>query len=480
MKFCNREVFDKIDEYLFQNKERILADLLTLIRIPSVQGEAICGMPYGKECARMLEETTTMYEHHGFRGKINHEGGYAVSYYGENKQKTIGIFSHGDVVPATEEWLICQPFEPIIKDGYVFGRGCNDDKSGIIETIYAAEIIRELKFDLKSQLLMFTGVNEETGMKDIDAYVSQEIMPDASLVPDGEYPCYCGERGTLRFKLISKKKFDTIKRIYGGKASNIILGEVTAEFLYEDILWEQIKMSCKDNDSFVIDKDDNTISVTAKGISSHLMNSENSLNAGKVLIDMLIGCKALSANDRLILEEMRCFLNDVFGVGFGIEHDDEIFGKLICGNGIINTTECGNLEMFFDIRAGLSYKLNKMKSQIQKVVENSWEYYELYCADGYYLSEDMPLRVLVENTYRLISGIYDAKSIKTAGGTHAKKLKNAVSIGTVGYYKAKDIDLPVGHGGVHQPDEKMSIDGFLEAIKILVCMIMELDAQLNS
>lgn len=110
---------------------------------------------------------------------------------------------------------------------------------------------------------------------------------------DGEYPCYCGERATLRFNLISKKKFDTIKNIHGGKASNIILGEVTAEISYEEALWTQIENICKDNDSFVLRNDGETITVVAKGISSHVMHAENSLNAGKVLADMLISCDTI-------------------------------------------------------------------------------------------------------------------------------------------------------------------------------------------
>lgn len=454
--------------------------MLTLVRIPSVREEAKPGMPFGKACARMLEETTAMYERHGFSGKINQEGGYALSYYGENNSKTIGLFSHGDVVPADGEWVICPLFEPIIKDGYVFGRGCNDDKSGILETIYAAEIIRELGFDLKSRLLMFTGANEETGMKDIEEYVKQEKMPDVSIVADGEYPCYCGERSSLKFRLVSTKKLDTIKKIYGGKASNVILGEVTAEISYEENLCNQIKAACKNNDNFVLSENGDTITVVAKGISSHMMHAENSLNAGKVLADMLISCEALSVNDKCILNDARNFLNDAYGTGFGIVHNDTIFGKLVCGNGIIKTTEGGNLDMFFDIRVGLSYGLDELKSQILSVVGDSWKYHEERCTEGYYMPEDTKVRVLVEKTYRTVSGIYDAKSIKTAANTYARKLKNAIPIGTVGYYKAKPIELPAGHGGVHRPDEKMSVDGFLEAIKILVCIIMEVDALLNT
>ncbi len=479
MKFCKQEIFDKIDTYIAENKERILKDLLDLIRIPSVQGEPKQGMPFGEACGKMLEETTALYERHGFNGRIDPDGYYAVSFYGEEGAKTIGLFSHGDVVPADGEWLICPPFEPIIKDGYVFGRGCNDDKSGILETVYAAEIIRDMNFDLKSRLLMFTGANEETGMKDIEAYVKCEEMPDASFVVDGEYPCYCGERGTLRFRLIGKNRFDTIKKISGGKASNVILGEVTAEITYEEALWQQIKRACENNDSFVLTKDENTVTVTAKGISSHMMHSEKSLNACKVLADMLTGCDSLSENDKRILADMRALVNDAYGTAFGIVHNDEIFGKLVCGNGIIKTVD-GVLDMYFDIRAGLSYDLDDMREQILSAVKNTWEYREERCQEGYYLAEDAPLRVLVENTYRAVSGILDAEGIRTAAGTHAKRLNNALPIGTVGYYKAKPIDLPNGHGGVHQPDEKLNIDGFFEAIKILVCMIMELDAELNS
>ena len=479
MKFCNQENLAKIDAYIQKNKERILDDLFTLIRIPSVQGEAKPGAPFGDSCAKMLEETTAMYERHGFRGRINQEGGYAISYYGEEKEKVIGLFCHGDVVPATGEWLVCPPFDPIIKDNYIFGRGCNDDKSGILESLYAAEIIRELGFDLKSQLLMFTGVNEETGMADIAAYVEQEIMPEASLILDGEYPCYCGERGILRFQLVSKKKLDMIQCIRGGQASNIILGEVTAEITYNEILWEQIQSACKDDPRFLVSKAGELITILAKGIPSHMVHAEHSLNAAKLLAEMLLTCDALSANDLQLLEDVKALLGDAYGTGLGIAHDDPAFGKLLCGNGIVKTTPDGKLEIFFDVRAGLSYPLADISAQIQSQTAAHWDYCETRRADGRFMPEDAPLRILVEKTYAAVSGITDAKSILTAGGTHARKLHNALPIGTVGYYKASPIDLPQGHGGVHQPDEKMSVDGFLEAIKILVCMIMELDAMLH-
>lgn len=475
MKFCNKEVFDKIDAYIYANKDRILEDLVTMIRVPSVKGEPSEGAPYGVECDRMLVEANALYQRHGFSGKINHEGGYAVSYYGDG-EKTIGLLSHGDVVPADGEWLMCPPFEPVIRDGYIFGRGCNDDKSGILETVYAAEIIRELGFDLKSRLVMVTGVNEESGMGDIKAFVENEPMPDLSLVPDGGYPCYSGEATIIRFKLISERKFEKIQKIYGGKACNIILGEVTAEITYDEKLWKQIENACRENERVNASCNGDTITVVAKGEQSHVIAPEKSLNAGKVLADALTGCDALGENDIEILRSARVFLTDGYGTGLGISAEDKDFGRLVCGNGIIATTEDGALDLYFDIRMGLSLDINELKNTLQGI--DGWEYCEERCDEGYCLSEDAPARALAEKTYFAVSGI-DAKGEMISGGTHVRRMKNAVAVGTVGYYKAKPIDLPVGHGGVHQPDEKMSLDGFFEAIKILTCTIMEADAMLN-
>ena len=276
-----------------------------------------------------------------------------------------------------------------------------------------------------------------------------------------------------------KRELDTIKSIRGGQAYNIILGKATAELPYNAALWQQIQTACKDNARFQVTQQDDRIIIQAEGISGHMAHAEHSLNAAKLLADMLVTCDALSLNDRQILEDARILLSDPYGTGLGIAHNDPLFGKLFCGNGIVSTTPDGALELSFDIRAGLSYPLAEIRAQILRQASTNWDYYEIRCSDGYHTPEDMPLRKLIEKTYAALSGVTDAKSTLTAGGTHARKLRNAISIGTVAYYKAPPIVLPEGHGGVHQPDEKMSVDGFLEAIKILVCMIMELDASLH-
>ena len=94
---------------------------------------------------------------------------------------------------------------------------------------------------------------------------------------------------------------------------------------------------------------------------------------------------------------------------------------------------------------------------------------------GYLLDENDPKKIAIEDVYATISGIEGQKGIKIAAGTYARELKNALPLGTVAYYLAENREMPDGHGGVHQPDEMMHIGGFLEAIKILACCILEID-----
>ena len=66
------------------------------------------------------------------------------------------------------------------------------------------------------------------------------------------------------------------------------------------------------------------------------------------------------------------------------------------------------------------------------------------------------------------------------GGTYASFVPNALSTGTC-YMSREDwmnFDrswLPEGHGGAHQKDEILPIDGFMKAVKLLFAIVLEMD-----
>ena len=122
---------EMIHDYIISHKDEILTDLKEFIKIPSVRGETEGEYPYGKNCAETLEFAKRLYEMDGFETELNQKGGYLLSYFGEG-DKTLGIFSHADVVAVSNDWVLTTPFEPIEKDGFLVGRGTLDDKSGVI------------------------------------------------------------------------------------------------------------------------------------------------------------------------------------------------------------------------------------------------------------------------------------------------------------------------------------------------------------
>ena len=449
MMINNEKLLNEIDIYIKKHETEITEDLKTLVNIPSVRSKEVDGMPFGKSCYDILEASLKLMEREGFKGQIS-KGGEYVCATNRNDGKTIGIFAHGDVVSADGEWLYGEPFELTEKDGFLIGRGCNDDKSGIIQMLYAAKIIKELNIPLKSRLMLFVGGNEEDGMDDIKAYVKNEPMPDVSIVPDGEYPYYRGEKSIVRLMLKSKDSFNNIKSISGGSSYNIIPDNL--EVVYND---GEIK--------------------NIKGISGHSANPEGTLNP---LIKFSQNAQAddkLSYEDKKILKNICEIFKDNYGTGFGIAHNDDLFGRLTCTNGVIKT-EDNRLLISLDIRHSPYVSCKDIINKIKTVVKDDWEIICTYSSEGYLINEDNPFADAVSDAYKIALGNpEDVHGKIIGGGTYTRYLNNSYSIGTVMYDIGGRPDMPKGHGGVHQPDEAMSLKGFLEAIKTLILVILKFD-----
>ena len=278
----------------------------------------------------------------------------------------------------------------------------------------------------------------------------------------------------MKLDLISKDKMKTVKRIFGGKSYTTVLGEVTAEIEYSDKLFEELKTNCKDDPSVTLEKRDNSIFVTSKGIPGHVAHIENTLNAMLKLSEILTKCGSIPENEREMIGQAGRFIGNGYGEGFGIENTDDIFGKLTCGNGFI-MTEKNRLVLGFDIRAGLSADLDKIHKQIAEVTKDNWDVDFKRASVGYLNNADSILPQTICDVYVHTTGETDKKPILTTGGTYSRWLDNSCSIGTVVDLSSENFPLPQGHGEWHQPDEKISIEGLLCSIKILVCILLELD-----
>lgn len=119
----------KVQDYIEKNKERFIAELFDLLRIPSISAQA----EYKPDMVRCAEWLATSLTEAGadLAEVLSTEGNPVV--YAEKivdpKAKTVLVYGHYDVMPVDPlaAWKT-DPFEPETRDGRIWARGANDDK----------------------------------------------------------------------------------------------------------------------------------------------------------------------------------------------------------------------------------------------------------------------------------------------------------------------------------------------------------------
>ena len=122
-----------------------------------------------------------------------------------NGSPTIFVPGHLDVVPAGNGWET-NPFTPVIKDGYLYGRGATDDKGPLVSVLLLAAFLKEHENEFKGSMLVGAVADEELGSeKGVIYLIENEIIKaDYAIVPDtgsSIFSASIGEKGMLRLKV---------------------------------------------------------------------------------------------------------------------------------------------------------------------------------------------------------------------------------------------------------------------------------------
>ena len=452
---------------------------MELIRIPSVREPAVGDAPFGLASKQAMDTAASYFAEQGFDIRTEEENYYALARW-ENGPKTIGIFGHCDVVTAGEGWLYTSPFEPIIKDGYLIGRGSLDDKSGVMASLAAMRILKELKIPFKSSIQAFIGPAEESRMPDIHRFAEKEEMPDVSLVPDSHFPCGVGEKTILRFTAKRNTPFNEVLDFAGGKSMNIVLDRVTVTLRKVKGLAEELQALVAGKKEYELEVGE-VLTLTAIGVPRHAGYPEGSVNATALAADLLKECKCLCAEDRACMEQLSLWLGDYYGGGYGLAFVDSDFGKLTAANGIVAVEE-GCMTFTTDIRFGSELNHLEAEERLTKLMEESgWKMTYMHNRPGFKVPKDNPMPDRFTAIYHELTGS-DAKPYFMSGGTYSRALKNAFTVGAWAPdpdSKSIPPELPAGHGGAHQKDECISIDSHFQAVRVLVHYLLACDEYLN-
>ena len=463
------EIISAVKEYMLSHSEEIVRDLFRLVRIPSVRGDAEEGAPFGRACRDALDEAVLLFRENGFEASVSSDFTYGLASYGEGSP-TLALFGHTDVVPVGDDWEHTSPFEPIRIGDCLIGRGVEDNKAGVIHSLYIFKAFRDLKLPLCGRLLAFLGSAEETGMEDIESFCKNEPMPDLSIVPDNEYPICLGEKGILHLLAESKTPFTDVLNFEGGRAFNVVLDKCTARLVFRPELYAELESVVCCREDISLSRDGEEIVLSSKGLTSHACMPDGSINAAWLLAKLFASLRTLDAGDRRILSTLAELLGTVHGEAFGVACDDPYFGKVSAANGIVKMHE-GRLQFSFDIRYGSASNGAELEKKVRETIESAGFSIVLLSNDeGFRIDENAPASKGMLEVYRTLSGM-EIKPFYSGGGTYARHLKNAYSIGVAVPYIKKKMTFSPGHGEIHQSDEAVSLDALLESFSLATLMV---------
>lgn len=178
---------DRIDDLRTRVRDLmpgVRADLEALTRIPSVSLGAF-DQAHVEESA---EATAALLRGEGLEVEIVREGGRPAvigRLAGPAGAPTVMLYAHHDVQPPGDqsEWDT-PPFEPVERDGRLYGRGAADDKAGIMAHIAA---LRAHAGELPVGVTVFVEGEEEIGSESLPAILDRhgdKLRADAIVLAD--------------------------------------------------------------------------------------------------------------------------------------------------------------------------------------------------------------------------------------------------------------------------------------------------------
>ena len=209
-----------------------LEDFYSFLRFPSVSTDDAYTEKL-KACAHWLVERLTSI---GLETQLVSTAGHPI-VWARNKhrpwRRTVLIYGHYDVQPPDPlELWDSPPFEPILKDGYIFARGATDNKGQILSHILGIQETIEQDGELPVNLHLVIEGEEEIGSVNLGSFLNENrdalkcdvaVVSDTGMIARGVPTLSYGLRGVtaLEIKVIGAK-MDLHSGVFGGAVANPI------------------------------------------------------------------------------------------------------------------------------------------------------------------------------------------------------------------------------------------------------------------
>ena len=443
-----------LDNYIEKHFNDIKNALSRLVQHPSISGEREGTFPFGRGCAKALDELLQIASELGFKTK-NYDYYLGTVDYGE--EPSLAILGHLDVVPVCADDWETPPFELSERNGCFFGRGAIDDKGPVISALFAMKAIKESGIKLSQGVRLILGCTEETGTEaDLKHYLKYEKMPERVFTPDGDFPVITTEKAMIHFSFsrsLDQSKMNIVS-LNGGSVVNAVPSSATA-------LVRNIHRFPKYEHITAIETN-NGYEITAHGVPSHASKPAEGRNAITLLLSYL-SLLSLSDYDKAFVKS----LSDTFphgesdGASIGIKADENEYATTC----IFSIAELKN-GVFIgqsDVRCGISLKsaeaCNRIKTKFSE-----------YNLSFDYISEAHIVDPKCDFVQTLLSAYTDVTGFKPfcrtiGGGTYVHNIENGVAFG---------MEFPGDNNNMHAANEFVKANDLKLSTKVYAEAILQL------
>ena len=434
-----------------QVKDDFLASLKTLISYPSVLNEGENGTPFGQAIQDVLEKTLEIAQEMGFQTYLDPEGYYGYAEIGQGEE-LLAVLCHLDVVPAgdLEDWQT-PPFEATLKDGWLIGRGVQDDKGPSLAALYAVKSLLDQGVTFTKRIRFIFGTDEETLWRCMNRYNQIEEKADLGFAPDSSFPLTYAEKGLLQVKLHGPGWED--RPLQAGRALNVVPDKATYKGERLEELLPVIEQSG-------VNYTEETGAVTVLGLSKHSKDAAEGVNAIVGLAESL----SLIQPHPALLFIADAVGEDATGAALFGEIKDEPSGALSFNIATLSIDE-EQSEIGIDIRIPvLADKEDLVKRLSEVAASYQLQYEEFDYVAPLYVPLDSPLVSTLMEVYQEETGD-QTPAMSSGGATFARTMENCVAYGAL---------FPDALQTEHQANERAKLDDLYRAMEIYAETIRQL------
>ena len=178
------------------DRDRILADLCDLIAIPSITGDEGGAADHvaslfeagGLDVLRVDTDPELIASDPAWPGAEMPRANLPVvagTLKGNRPGPRVLLVGHIDVVPAGDlrTWTT-PPFQPVVRDGLVYGRGSCDMKGGMVAALEAVRAMAASGLDLAGEVVVVAVPSEEDGGGGALAAIRAGFTGDLAIIPE--------------------------------------------------------------------------------------------------------------------------------------------------------------------------------------------------------------------------------------------------------------------------------------------------------